>query len=48
MAVYREARRLATLLVTKLGATGVNVFQNNGRQAGQTVPHYHVNVSEIA
>jgi histidine triad (HIT) family protein len=44
MAVYREARRLAALLVGKLGATGVNVFQNNGRAAGQSVPHYHVHV----
>lgn len=41
---YREARRLAAVLVERLGATGVNVFQNNGREAGQTVPHYHVHV----
>jgi histidine triad (HIT) family protein len=43
-AVYREVRRVAALLVARLGATGVNVFQNNGRPAGQTVPHYHVHV----
>lgn len=44
MAVHREARRIASLLVERLGATGVNVFQNHGRKAGQTVPHYHVHV----
>jgi histidine triad (HIT) family protein len=42
--MYREARRLATCLVHVLHATGVNVFQNNGESAGQTVPHVHVHV----
>lgn len=43
-AAHCEAQRLAALMVAELGATGVNVFQNNGRPAGQTVPHYHVHV----
>lgn len=43
-AVQFEARRMARLLVSRLGATGVNVFQNAGVTAGQTVPHYHVHV----
>jgi histidine triad (HIT) family protein len=43
-AVHVEARRIAAILVRRLGATGVNVFQNNGRASGQTVPHYHVHV----
>jgi histidine triad (HIT) family protein len=43
-ATYLEARRLARLLVDRMGATGVNIFQNNGIPAGQTVPHYHVHV----
>jgi histidine triad (HIT) family protein len=42
--VHLEARRLAIRLVETLGATGVNVFQNNGVPAGQTVGHYHVHV----
>ena len=42
--VHLEARRLATRLLERLGATGVNVFQNNGASAGQTVAHYHVHV----
>lgn len=42
--VHLEARRLAVRLVDMLGATGVNVFQNNGASAGQTVAHYHVHV----
>jgi diadenosine tetraphosphate (Ap4A) HIT family hydrolase len=44
LAVQMEARRMARLLVGQLGATGVNVFQNAGIAAGQTVPHYHVHV----
>lgn len=35
---------MARLLVQEFGATGVNVFQNAGTPAGQTVPHYHVHV----
>jgi histidine triad (HIT) family protein len=27
-----------------LGANGVNIMQNNGRAAGQEVPHVHVHV----
>jgi histidine triad (HIT) family protein len=35
---------MAGRLVDKLGAEGVNVVQNNGRAAWQTVFHYHVHV----
>jgi histidine triad (HIT) family protein len=42
--IYCEAQRLAHLLADRLGATGVNVFQNNGIAAGQSVPHFHVHV----
>jgi histidine triad (HIT) family protein len=44
LAVQLEARRMARVLVDHLGAAGVNVFQNAGAQAGQTVAHYHVHV----
>jgi histidine triad (HIT) family protein len=43
-AVARTARDMAALQVEKLGAEGVNVIQNNGRAAWQTVFHYHVHV----
>ncbi len=42
--VYVEAQRLGRILVDRFKATGVNVFQNNGRSAGQPVPHFHVHV----
>ena len=42
--VHVAARRLAVRLTDVLGATGVNIFQNNGASAGQTVGHYHVHV----
>lgn len=42
--IYRAARRMAQTLVDVFHATGVNIFQNNGASAGQTVPHFHVHV----
>lgn len=27
-----------------LGATGLNIFQNNGTPAGQSIPHHHIHV----
>jgi diadenosine tetraphosphate (Ap4A) HIT family hydrolase len=44
LAVQLEARRMAKLVVDQLGAAAVNVFQNAGVKAGQTVAHYHVHV----
>lgn len=42
--IYAHVHRLSGAAVRAFGATGVNVFQNNGLDAGQTVPHYHVHV----
>jgi histidine triad (HIT) family protein len=35
---------MAGRVVERLGADGVNVIQNNGRAAWQTVFHYHIHV----
>jgi histidine triad (HIT) family protein len=43
-AVYHECQRLARGMVHGFGAVGLNVFQNNGIKAGQTVSHYHVHL----
>ncbi len=43
-AIHNEAALLARALVTAFGATGVNIFQNNGVSAGQSEPHFHVHV----
>ena len=43
-AVARTARDLAGRARESLGAEGVNVIQNNGAAAWQTVFHYHVHV----
>ena len=43
-AVARTARELAGRARDRLGAEGVNVIQNNGSAAWQTVFHYHVHV----
>jgi histidine triad (HIT) family protein len=42
--IYTEAQRIAKGLVLALGASGLNVFQNNGLRAGQSVSHYHVHL----
>ena len=43
-AVMRHVHRLAQALTKAFDPTGINIFQNNGISAGQTVPHYHVHV----
>jgi len=42
--VHRLARRVAQAATKALGAKGMNIFQNNGRLAGQSEPHFHVHV----
>lgn len=43
-AVHVEAARLGRALFRAFGCTGLNIFQNNGSDAGQHVPHFHVHV----
>ena len=38
------ARRIAAIQVERLGADGLNVVQNNGAAAGQTVSHFHIHL----
>ena len=39
-----EAQALSRALVEGLDATGINIFQNNGIDANQHYPHYHLHV----
>ncbi len=39
-----EAVLVGRALIHAFGATGLNIFQNNGMDAGQSEPHYHVHV----
>ena len=39
-----EGKIVASMLKDKLGCDGVNLVQNNGAAAGQTVMHYHLHV----
>lgn len=43
-AVMRHAQQIGRAVVDVLDASGLNVFQNNGVSAGQTVAHYHIHV----
>jgi histidine triad (HIT) family protein len=43
-AVATEAQLLSPTLVESFGATGINIFQNNGTDANQHYPHYHMHV----
>ena len=38
------AKRIAAAQIKGLGATGINIIQNNGIAAGQAVPHIHFHV----
>ena len=38
------AKRIAAAQMKVLGADGVNIMQNNGKAAGQEVPHIHLHV----
>jgi diadenosine tetraphosphate (Ap4A) HIT family hydrolase len=42
--VMRHTQRIARAVADALDASGLNVFQNSGVTAGQTVGHYHVHV----
>ena len=38
------AKKIAKNMMDKLECAGVNVLQNNGEAAGQTVHHFHIHV----
>lgn len=40
----KTAKKTAELLKEKLHADGLNLVQNNGEVAGQTVPHFHIHL----
>jgi len=42
--LHQVAKRIARAQVNGLGADGFNIMQNNGKAAGQEVPHIHVHV----
>ena len=42
--VIKIAKKIAALMKDKLGCDGINIVQNNGEAAGQTVFHFHMHV----
>ena len=38
------AKKLATQMKEKLDCDGLNLVQNNGEEAGQTVKHFHMHM----
>ena len=42
--MINTAKIIANRLKERLGAEGVNIIQNNGREAGQLVNHIHIHV----
>jgi histidine triad (HIT) family protein len=42
--IHTEAALLGRALIRAFGATGINIFQNNGLDAGQRVAHFHTHV----
>lgn len=43
-AVMRLAKKMAVKMRDKLHCDGLNLVQNNGETAGQTVPHFHLHL----
>ncbi|HET6630598.1 MAG TPA: HIT family protein [Woeseiaceae bacterium] len=43
-ALYGAAQRIAQALIDAFGAVGMNMFQNNGVRAGQTIAHLHIHL----
>lgn len=41
---FKLAKKSAGILKEKLGADGINILQNNGRAANQTVDHFHIHI----
>jgi histidine triad (HIT) family protein len=44
LAIMEHVHRVANAISRAFDPAGLNVFQNNGLTAGQTVPHYHVHI----
>lgn len=38
------AKKMAKTMRDRLGCDGLNLVQNNGEAAGQTVPHFHIHL----
>lgn len=43
-AAIRVAQEVGAEIVGKMGADGMNLVQNNGEAAGQTVRHFHIHL----
>lgn len=43
-AISDHTQRLAQAIHQAYHPSGYNIFQNNGRTAGQSVPHYHLHI----
>ncbi len=41
---YKVAKKVATVLKEVTGCDGINILQNNGEVAGQTVFHLHIHI----
>ena len=42
--LFELATRFASIIKRTFGNEGLNIIQNNGKVAGQTVPHYHLHM----
>lgn len=43
-AIMHQVHRIAGAIAKAYDPAGLNIFQNNGVTAGQSVPHYHVHI----
>ena len=45
--IFAVAKKVATAMKEELGCEGINVLQNNGEAAGQTVFHVHMHLIHV-
>jgi histidine triad (HIT) family protein len=42
--IFELAAKIAGVVKKQLNCDGINILQNNGVAAGQSVPHFHVHI----
>lgn len=42
--MFELTTKIAAIVKNQLGCDGINILQNNGIAAGQSVPHFHIHI----
>jgi diadenosine tetraphosphate (Ap4A) HIT family hydrolase len=42
--IFNTCSKISRILISDFGADGVNIINNNGKYAGQQIPHFHLHI----